>query len=252
MKYYLYISDTKVDMLYEQIPSQLRETISGNLKIDLKLLSATISKEVIEKTKFDKLSIVCNYLEKQKMIGTVNEPNEFFKGTLSMRWGSLDTDYDSAEDERYGISRKFSFDPKKVKTVYFGGVTKKTILGLAGSEHHLLGATRETKQEHLPSSFVPYILSALQIDMMLSPTQKFIWDDQIPGLSRSEDFAFDAIAFTVRNMKTPPQKLEFVAKRLLYKKFPKQEFGNEALGSLYLGVHNQILLGSPIYVAISE
>jgi hypothetical protein len=40
VKYYLYISDSKVDMLLSQIPHETKKTIAAEFKIDLKLFSA--------------------------------------------------------------------------------------------------------------------------------------------------------------------------------------------------------------------
>lgn len=42
MKYYIYISDTKVDMLYPQIPKPLLKRIASDLSIDLKLFGAEV------------------------------------------------------------------------------------------------------------------------------------------------------------------------------------------------------------------
>lgn len=38
MKYYIYISSLKVDMLFEQLPAPLKKKIAAELKIDLKIL----------------------------------------------------------------------------------------------------------------------------------------------------------------------------------------------------------------------
>ena len=42
LHYYLYISDSKLDMLYEQIDQKSARRISAELKVDLKLASLTI------------------------------------------------------------------------------------------------------------------------------------------------------------------------------------------------------------------
>lgn len=40
MKYYIYISDAKVDMLFPQVPHDIKKKVATEWKMDLKLLSA--------------------------------------------------------------------------------------------------------------------------------------------------------------------------------------------------------------------
>jgi len=42
LRYYLYVSNTKLDMLFEQIDPALRRRISAEAKVDLKLASLTL------------------------------------------------------------------------------------------------------------------------------------------------------------------------------------------------------------------
>src|SRR5262249_36307589 len=64
LKYYLYVSDTKVEMLEPQI--------SGNR-------SAT--------DRFSRLRSVVNFLNDTGRVGTLADPREYFSGRLPMRWG---------------------------------------------------------------------------------------------------------------------------------------------------------------------
>ncbi len=65
MKYYIYISDTKVDMLYPQIPQPLLKRIASNLSIDLKLFGAEVNigakSGSSEETRISKVRIVSEY-----------------------------------------------------------------------------------------------------------------------------------------------------------------------------------------------
>ena len=87
MKFYVYVSDTKVDMLYAQISPRARNSIATQLKIDLKLLSATFSEEPREATRFSKLQLVTEFIDKHEKVGTVDEPDHYFKGIMYLRWG---------------------------------------------------------------------------------------------------------------------------------------------------------------------
>ena len=90
MKYYIYISDTKIDMLYPQISKSLLKKIASNLSIDLKLLGAELSlgyKSIqAEETRYSKVGIVSEYLEKHFDVGTIDAPKTYFKGDLLMQY----------------------------------------------------------------------------------------------------------------------------------------------------------------------
>ena len=62
MRHYLYISDVKLDMYYKQIPPPLRDKIAVDLKIDLKIFSATIKEQPLEESRYQKLRLVEQYL----------------------------------------------------------------------------------------------------------------------------------------------------------------------------------------------
>lgn len=68
MKYYIYISDTKVDMLYPQIPQPILKKIASSLSIDLKFLGAELSvagkSNPSDETRYAKVRIVSEYIEK--------------------------------------------------------------------------------------------------------------------------------------------------------------------------------------------
>lgn len=67
LKHYVYVSDTKIDMYYAQIPLPMLAGIAAELTIDLKVLGSgmgtSFKKEQVEKTRFDKLLVVVKYLE---------------------------------------------------------------------------------------------------------------------------------------------------------------------------------------------
>src|SRR2546430_14102855 len=93
MKYYIYISDTKIDMLYPQIPKPILKKIASSLSIDLKLLGAEVNigakSNPSEETRYAKVKIVSEYIEKHLDVGSVDAASTYFKGTLPMRWGEL-------------------------------------------------------------------------------------------------------------------------------------------------------------------
>jgi hypothetical protein len=239
LKYYIYMSDTKVDMLYAQIPQKILDRIAIKLKIDLTPLGIELSKNTPALTRYSKLNVVCTFIEDHKTIGTVDDPKEFFRGDMPMRWGPVGQDN---------------------VMVYFGGVTDRTILGLGGSLKHVTGAhviesTDDTSNveraaRDFPSKFpsLPHsIYKSLKevtsgVENQLKPTV----DDSQPLLTQSAYSApkpeedLQLIAYTSTHLKGSLQKFEFLAVRWeegSYYKSRKQ---------------SRVLLGSPIYVALAE
>ncbi len=185
MKYYIYISDTKVDMLYAQIPAKLREKVATELKIDLKLISTTLTQNVPEVTRFSKLKVVDEFIRQNEKIGEIDKPESYFSGVLNMRWGGYPID--------------------NPKMVYFGGVTSNTIIGLGGSLNHVLGKIGDALCEDVAfSSSMPSLLSILE----QGENKGFV-----PKYKSSP--ASTLVTMATQNMTGTEQRLEFCAKRLV-------------------------------------
>ena len=90
MKYYIYISTSKIDMLFQQIPISILEKICAELNLNLGIISLTIkSKEDIEGSKMEKLKIVIKYIEKNFKVGSPDQPTEYFKGYITNELGTI-------------------------------------------------------------------------------------------------------------------------------------------------------------------
>src|SRR5687768_4399156 len=88
MKYYVYISDAKVDMLLAQIPHDAKQRLATEFRFDLKLLSAARKTETeSEDNRFTRLDAVVTFIREFGNLGTVDAPDEYFEGSLEMRWG---------------------------------------------------------------------------------------------------------------------------------------------------------------------
>jgi len=238
MKFYTYISDTKVDMLYAQIPISVRNKVATELKIDLQVLSTTFKQDSAETTRFSKLKVVTEYVEKHEKVGTIDSPSFFFRGVLPMRWGKLfDTD-----------------------AVYFGGITKKTVLGLSGSGKHVIGEVG-TSETGLPGSGATFLMQLIQMDAhgasLLKENNEGITEEQkkalqtlakLQGWDTGEDrinqLLLSVVKSITENTEGPVQKLEFLAKRLIEGYDLRTNPSNPEA--------KRILLGSPIYIALAE
>lgn len=223
MKYYIYISDTKVDMLYPQIPKSILKQIASSLSIDLKLLGAEVTiggkSSQSDETRYSKVQIVSEYIEKHLDVGSIDAPSTYFKGILPMQYGTF---------EREGVYEK---------TVYFGGITSHTTLGLGGSARHVIG---NNSLNDLADTMPPSMLNGLY-KALLYEAQVF---EEVPSKPHS-GFYSDNILYlvdymTVQRLKGPKQQLEFLAKTLIQGSFSSDP-------SL-----SHIALGTPIYVAIAD
>jgi hypothetical protein len=194
LKYYLYVSDSKLAMLYDQMPENTRSKLATELKIDLKLISATVKKGEGQQNQFSKLRLLTEYLNESGEVGSIEFPGKYFAGSLPMRWGIWGEDW----------------SPPEQRIVYFTGVAGETTVGLGGSPEHMIGPGR--KEPVLDSmggkSNLLRILSALSKEPELSSR-----------LQRYQGFEAEraalAITQSVDKLPGPAQSLEFLAKSLM-------------------------------------
>lgn len=235
MKYYIYISDTKVDMLFAQIPTNILKKISAELKINLGVISVSLKEKVVDQTRYDKLSVVTKYINEHEAVGTVDNPQGYFKGTLPMRWIKLPEE--SEEDNNPDVIPLEEKNDSKKGFVYFAGNTEHTIFGLGGSLRHLIGGRQESGWG--VGSFSYYILRGLKksIKIKIGPNSPQISDDQKIDGHGPLTYIYNASAY----LTGPKERLEFLAKRLI----------EESLDFEGVAQHHT-LLGSPIYVAYAD
>lgn len=122
MKYYLYISQTKVNMLYAQLPPSLQ-----------------IVNDDEHSSNLTKLAIVHHYIEKYKKVGTIKEPETYISGILPLR---------------YGVITEYASD-----IAYFGDKLDGDILSLIGASNSLIGAVQRTKSNHTPFYYTMMFLN---------------------------------------------------------------------------------------------
>jgi len=218
MKYYVYISDAKVDMLLAQIPHDAKQRLATEFKFDLKLLSASRKTETeSDDNRFSRLDAVVTFIREYGNLGTVDEPDEYVEGYLDMRWGP----YGEERDEKGSL-------------VYFGGITERTIVGLGGSMKHVIGNSGATNAHS--HSWTPMLMRSIEEDLKFDERKQ-----QSPDRAEVEaggDRSLQAVELATTEIKGPTQPLEFIAKRLLYGRgYSKKK---------------KVLLGTPLYVALLE
>ena len=227
MKFYIYISDSKIDMLLAQIPREQKRKIATEFKFDLKVLSASRKSEVeSEDNRFVRLETVIAFIREYGNVGSVDDPNEYVQDELSMRWGP----YDAIDSP----------------LVYFAGETEKTVVGLAGSKKHLIG--NSMGESFICSySYAPNILYYLRKELGLSLKwrEKRVAKqlERFGEYQNKSDAYLSTIYSASRGASGPEQNLEFVAKRLLYGN-SSRAWGEDS--------NRTVLLATPLYVAMVD
>jgi hypothetical protein len=216
MKYYLYVADTKVDMLLPQIPVEARNKISTEFKLDLKIFSASRKAEADNtENRFSRLDAVCSFITEYGDVGPVDDPGDYISDVMDMRYEAF-----------------FS-------CVFFGGYRGQVAVGLAGSLKHMIG--QATHHDMPPSSDLFSILTNLKLQLKTDDPQSLPPIDgfeelRLENRRRVDTESLEAVRYLAHNMRTPNQKLEFLAKRLLHR--PDDGGGT--------------LLATPLYVAIAD
>lgn len=224
MKYYVYISDAKIDMLLPQIPHEVKQRLATEFKFDLKLLSvARRSETESEDNRITRLEAVVAFIREYGNIGPVDQPDHYVEGTMEMRWGP----YGDKVGEQSPL-------------VYFGGVTDQTIVGLGGSMKHVIGGGGTTHAHSY--SATPFLLARIERELSLEERVKLSSDDapadESGGQVDAGGWSLPAVEMASTEMEGPKQLFEFVAKRLLYGRgYSKKK---------------KVLLATPLYVAMVE
>jgi hypothetical protein len=218
MKFYLYISDAKIDMLLPQVPHEAKKKIATEFGFDLKIFKASRkSEEEIDDNRISRLEAVVAFLREYGNLGSVDEPDDFFEGDQEMSMAQ---------------------DPSGV---LFTSLDEDLALCLAGSKKHLIGnyATGDGSAMMSISLGIYSALREYEKKGELSDSQQN-FDPAIAVHWIAEEFNRDA--------GVPKQRIEFIAKRLLQKQVSIPDHTNRGKETF----RGQVLLGTPLYVALAD
>lgn len=244
LRYYIYVSDYKLDMLYEQISPAQRRRISGELDIDLKLAGLTLrGSEQPDATRITKLRAIERYIDKHCHVGDISDPGrEFFRGSMDLQWGWLtprpDCPCAAGKCESIGWGELVNEGNERTSpVVMFRGVQRRAegadFVLLGGSRIHVLDSGAENNPAALLSG--GSLMSALVIALEKNVSQLTFFK---PGGHLSHAGPKRAIEAGMHMiMKGPRQRLDFLAVPFGQAEF-KQRDGI---------VHG--VIGTPIYVA---
>jgi hypothetical protein len=223
MKYFVFVSDAKVDMLLPQIPRQLKSKLAAEIGVNIGVLAASLKSErdVGEKAdRISRLNTVIKFLRKTEDVGSIDKPRNWIEGT---------------EDVRVAY-------PERREAVFFVRRSQaKTLFALAGSSAHLTSrGTSDTT--NIGWSFLPTLLDRLK-SMIRTFEDPSINDQTRDIVSRAlaettESEWLDLVQELEKVAPGPRMKVNFLAKRLLAGKHE------------YLGFN--AVLATPLYVSMEE
>jgi hypothetical protein len=235
MKYYIYLSESKVSMLYAQISQCTGVKREASLGFDIKLLKGHIKESRgIPEHSFAQLDEVISALNKSDLVGTVKDPKEYIGGCLSMTWCTFGG----------------SFGDKKSPITFWGYCEEShypfsgTVMALAGSKYHLLGEQRAGRA-HSHSGTPMMIQWFLEnLDDPFENSEESIKDAKhyVGEGAISNDDVTNGAWLAATQAKGHTAKYDFVAK-VLHKSDWPEGFRSKT---------NRVILGSPLYVAFAE
>lgn len=259
MKYYLYISDSKLERLYPQVKAKFWERLRGelgfsffvNAKVDI---GPTVSEEATVK-----LDAVIRELKKKQWIGTIERPSSYFSGTMLMRSSTY-----AAGMILYG-----GVDEETKTTVVLGGASKHLTANLPheiAPDFHT-GSDMDGIMFHLGLLFskhgivdLEFVKSNLgRLKRHEITGQNPVWwghyvavclcdrnqNYKVVGACNVLDFLTNSPnrnsegKFVGGIMSPIQQRVNFVARKLLYEDY---------------GIHGEemVLIGTPLYVALAD
>lgn len=213
LRYYLYVSDAKVDMLLPQVDPGLARKRAGEVGVNLPFLTAKRQVESPAPERVVRLERVVRHLDDFGDVGTIDEPGQYFRGRLRMRWA-----------------------PLGAELVYFAGSTEDTVVGLGGGSGHVLGTSGSVER---PVAFAPSSLPR-----MIGGLAAALAADAEPSGNAVPGDALGTAHQAHRRLRGVEQELEFLAKRLQHGPSPYPELDPRD------GM--RVLLGSPLFVALAD
>lgn len=269
MKYYLYISEKKINMLFSQLPKSFTRKITDEIKFRASIFRASVEARIGEKTNpqfsnftelLSRLKSIERFLHDEDLIGDVDQPKSYIEGIHHMHWGVKNVN--------------------GLEFVFFGGGTLKSLFGFGGSCRHLVSNMQDVKTRggkgklgNRPKTLggtshtytmvffkhgnphAPFRLGAFSLDEVpynhleeLRITNDAIKEDLIELVStthNSPESDYYEVARTIAELAVqpgsmPPQKMQFLAKSLI----EGECYANNS--------KRRVILGTPIYVAIAD
>jgi predicted Ser/Thr protein kinase len=182
-RFFLYLSETKLAMLWPQIPTARATTICTSLGLDAPVVDSRA-----------KMAIVTEFLRDECGFGTADDPDEYFHAALPMKTGSL------------------SAMGKVDAYIYFSGASGDRVVGLVGSPANMVVGP-EVPARTSSRGFSAYLLPDI-IEAFDQVAGEFDVDYNGPTRPLDGEHIAYHMRWIDKDIHAPAQRLEFVAKRL--------------------------------------
>jgi hypothetical protein len=185
LKYFVYISKTKVDMLFPQIPPAFLAGAEAELKVNLAVFSAGLtSRNADPPTELaGRVGALAKYIREHEKVGTLDAPGDWVYGTEWLRWG---------------VVKEYASD-----IALFGGRVTDRTAALLGSRDSILGNPDTGKASHAPFYYTLRFFN----DVVQGRAE--LGGEKPPYYSWRE-----AVDIGLRALPNSPNRLEFLAKVL--------------------------------------
>ncbi|MGH9215183.1 MAG: DUF7019 family protein [Acidimicrobiales bacterium] len=185
VRYYVYLSRTKVEMLFPQISKSFSHELEVELTARTGLLDATVRRTPDEPVAqlAAQAAAVEAYLVERDEVGSISEPARYIRGDAPLR---------------YGIVTEYAAD-----LAVFAGSAGAVKLGLIGSPESLVGSVASKKANHSTYYYTLEFLNGLASD-------RFEARERPPYCNSYAE----AIDIALAALPPPDYRLEFLAKVL--------------------------------------
>jgi len=188
MDYFLYISETKVSMLFEQLRS-FKKGLSGKLKFNFGFMSTEFSQDKENLSIYQQVALIEQTLTDNGIVGKPHEPKSYFAGEMPLKYGVI-IDYAS------GLS-------------FFGEKFDDGTVVLIGSPQSMIGgnANIEADKEGL-RSFEYYTMKFLNYSL---ESENALKDEPLKDFQESFALSTDT---AIDSIKLPSKDMKFLAKTI--------------------------------------
>jgi hypothetical protein len=249
VRFYLYLSDSKVNTLYDQMPKPLRKSIAGELKVQAPFVGASVHTVAASpETQMDKLAVVERWLELSERLGDLRDDRLYFRFSMPMSWGYLKA---PPGKDGESVPRVVFFSATRELELEDGS-SERQFLALGGSAQHIIGAS--TEGFVTPGSMLPQLAVELGNHYYLDPdAQRWVASEaEIAPLPTAEGHAAQPdwtkhlleLAKSV-HFKVPKQNVSGIAVRLVS---DYEDYRHPSVRVIPDGYRQ--VFGSPLYVAL--
>jgi hypothetical protein len=180
MRYFLYASATKIEMLHSQIGISYFGKVKAGFKLKLGFAEASIGTETQPRVLYNKAEEIRNYLLSKSMTGTISQPKSYI---------------DDVADLSVGLISEYASS-----IAFFGGIVGSKKVALIGASSSLVGAVPSVEANH-----APFYYTMRFINEALEAEESF--DGDLPYVNSLEE----AVDIAQKTAIGPPIRVAFTA-----------------------------------------